>query len=816
MQAHLEQEVDVNRLPPHLSERIRVLRTAPVKKDGDFVLYWMHHAVRGHENPALDTALTIAGQFKLPVLVYQGLGGRHPYNSDRHHSFIMEGARDVQRQLQVRGIAYVFYLGRKPTATTPLQSLAQRAALVVTEDFPAPPFAQWTRQLANGVDTALWAVDCACIIPMRWIGRAFERAYAFRNHTREQYQRRLAQVWEDVETAAEYFEDDCGFEALDLARSDIVELCAQCDIDHSIAPVAHTPGGSAAGYARWEQFKRHGLENYARLRNDAAVVFPRGVSRLSAYLHHGHVSPFRIAADAARDGSPGAEKFLDELLIWRELAHNFCFHHEKLDTLDVLPQWARQTLADCSEDPREASYSWERLSRGQTGDALWDAAQKSLLIHGELHNNVRMTWGKAFLNWTRDPREALNLMIDLNHRFALDGNDPNSYGGLLWCLGLFDRPFKPPRPVIGSLRPRPTRDHAKRVDMAAYTAKVEGPVVGEPLEVAVVGAGLSGLFAARTLSDHGHRVRLFEKSDRPGGRTASQMDSGYAFDTGAQYFTARDDRLGRYVRSWQMDGIVQPWQGKVVVVKGGRVFDEKHRTERWVGVPAMDAIAMHLAAAIDIEFGVKIVSVAKNNSGWRLIDDHDHVHETYDAVIVALPPPRAVGLLDSSSKLLDQITRIEMQSCLAVMAAFERQLDLPFDAAFVHEAPVRWAARNNSKPKRPDTECWVLHASAQWSNSHAGQDDINVAQSLLGSFFESIGHRRHEPVYQYTRYWKSAAAANPLNVGCLWDAESRIGCCGDWCQMSRLEGAALSGMAMAGRILGIKAGMGDNIQDPNQ
>lgn len=73
-----------------------------------YVLYWMHHAVRGHDNPALDTALWIGNRLGLPVLVYQGLGGRHPYNSDRHHTFIMEGARDVQRELAERGIASAF------------------------------------------------------------------------------------------------------------------------------------------------------------------------------------------------------------------------------------------------------------------------------------------------------------------------------------------------------------------------------------------------------------------------------------------------------------------------------------------------------------------------------------------------------------------------------------------------------------------------------------------------------------------------------------------------------------------------------------
>jgi photolyase PhrII len=773
----------------------------------------MHHAVRSHENPALDTALSIASQFKLPVLVYQGLGGRHPFNSDRHHTFIMEGAREIQQHLRERGIAYGFYLGRQPDKPTPLASLARRAALVITEDFPAPPFPHWTKRLVRQVDTAIWAVDCACIVPMRLIKRAFARAYAFRNHTQKEYERRLTTVWEDVEIAGEFFDGDFGFDSVDFSHADIAELCAQCEIDHTVAPVVHTRGGSSAGYKRWEQFKRHGLKGYARLRNDAAIVFPKGVSRLSPYLHHGHVSPFRIAGEAAQCKSNGAEKFLDELLIWRELAYNFCFHHEKLGRLDILPEWARRTLLDHKDDPREAIYFWEKLYRGQTGDALWDAAQKSLLVHGELHNNVRMTWGKALLKWTQHPQDALDLMIDLNHRFALDGNDANSYGGLLWCLGLFDRPFKPERAVIGTTRPRPTKSHAKRIDMAAYASKVRGPASDKPLKIAVIGAGISGLFAARTLSDQGHQVHVLEKSDRSGGRIATQFDSRFAFDTGAQYFTVRDERLDRYVRSWHREGLVQPWKGKVAVVKEGRQSREKRVTERWVGVPAMDVISAHLAAGLRIDYNVTIVSAMKNKNRWQLVDSLKKPYEPYDAVIIATPPPQATGLLTSSPKLLDSISQVKMQPCLAVMAAFKKPLGLPFDAAFVHESPLKWAARNNSKPRRPAAECWVFHAGAKWSDMHREKDDKPMVQSLVSQFFKAIAHKPSDPIYHCTRYWRFAAAVNPLNVGCLWDAGLKIGVCGDWCQMSRIEGAALSGMAMAGRILGINAGFSHRLQD---
>jgi predicted NAD/FAD-dependent oxidoreductase len=276
----------------------------------------------------------------------------------------------------------------------------------------------------------------------------------------------------------------------------------------------------------------------------------------------------------------------------------------------------------------------------------------------------------------------------------------------------------------------------------------------------------------------------------------------------------RDDRLKRYVQSWQSDGIVEPWKGKVQVIKKGRISDEKQVTERWVGVPAMDAIPGHLAAAIEIELNVDIMSVTDDNGRWRLSDQHNKTYGPYDAVIVAIPPARTTEFLSSSPELLNRVAKVEMQPCLAVMAAFEKPLDVSFDAAFIHQSPVRWAARNNSKPGRPEPECWVFHAKAEWSQTvYNRKDHKTVERSLLVSFFESIGQTFIELIYQSTRYWRSAAAVNPLNAGCLWDAELNIGVRGDWCQMSRVEGAALSGMAMAGRILGVTAKIQSDVQD---
>ncbi|MBR9985906.1 MAG: NAD(P)-binding protein, partial [Desulfosarcina sp.] len=601
-----------NDLPQHLSERTRVLNGQPVAENGAFVLYWMHHAVRGHENPALDTALWVADRLKLPALVYQGLGGCHPYNSDRHHTFILEGAQDVEKELTCRGVSYCFYLAEEPEDPTPLGGLINRAALTLTEEFPAPPFNRWTESLAVTASCPFWAVDTACILPMQRLEKPFARAFQFRKATWESYQQRMTQVYKPSAVTVRPFRGPLGFDTLDLASADIASCCARCHIDHTVGPVPHTRGGSEAGYKRWEQFEQHGLSDYAETRNDAAIPFPSGVSRMSAYLHHGHVSPFRIVRQAALSTTRGAEKYLDEILIWRELGHHFCFHHGSPETLDVLPAWAQEALDNHRQDPREAVYTWEALARAQTGDPLWDAAQKSLLIHGELHNNLRMTWGKALLQWTRTPQEALQRMIDLNHRFALDGGDPNSYAGILWCLGLFDRPFAPSRPVIGTIRPRSTRSHAGRLNIKRYTDRVSRPAGGNPLRVAVIGAGFSGLVAARTLTDHGHRVRVFEKAREPGGRMATRRLASFAFDHGAQYFTTRDERFKRWVDSWRVTGVVRRWEGRIGVLRAGAIFKEHRRHDRLVGVPGMSTLASHLAQDLDVRLNTPIRHLRKD------------------------------------------------------------------------------------------------------------------------------------------------------------------------------------------------------------
>ncbi|NNF26950.1 MAG: deoxyribodipyrimidine photolyase, partial [Gemmatimonadetes bacterium] len=253
-------------LPAHLAERVRMLTDRPAAGGGSYVLYWMHHAVRGHENPALDVAVSMGNRLGAPVLVYQGLGGPHRYNADRHHTFIMQGARDVQHELDERGITYAFHLGRDPDATTPLHVLADAATLVVTEDFPAPPFPEWTRRLARSVRPPVWAVDSRCIVPMQSLGKSFARAFQFRKATNHAFAERVHRPWTPVDPESPPYDGELDFQAIDFRTADLAALCAACEIDHAIGPVPHTVGGSVAGYQRWETFRQRGLKSYARLR----------------------------------------------------------------------------------------------------------------------------------------------------------------------------------------------------------------------------------------------------------------------------------------------------------------------------------------------------------------------------------------------------------------------------------------------------------------------------------------------------------------------------------------------------------------------
>ena len=814
----------IDLLPTHLRERTRLNGEGEIA-DGiggaQFVLYWMRTAVRSDENPALDVARFIANQRGVPLLVYHAISEHYAYASDRHHMFMLQGARDVQRLLEKLGISYAFHLATRDDRQPHLVTLADLASVVVTEDMPVDPPRRFLRALQSKTKTPIFCVDTACVAPMQLVKKPYTRAFKYRSATKKIYAERLTRAWPELNLKTKVFDlKQLPFEPVDLQTANLASLVSHCEIDPAIGPVVDTVGGSAAGYQRWNVFKEKRLSRYSQQRNNALLD---GVSRMSPYLHYGMVSPFRIAREAAAIDNAGSEKYLDEVLIWRELAYAFCFYREDHDQWTAIPDWARDTLEIHVSDQRHEIYSWEQLSRGETADAFWNAAQKSLLMQGELHNNVRMTWGKAILNWKRTPQEALATIVDLNHRYALDGRDPASYGGILWCLGQFDRPFEPKQNILGTVRLRPTSNHASRLDTEQYLAKVTTPRFDPVPNVAVIGAGLSGLFAARTLQDHGISVTLFEKSRGVGGRMSTRRvgdpDDGTTFDHGAQYFTARDRRFIRYVDSWIEQGLVAKWPDKklgsdqkIVVMENGNIKSESDSDDRFVAVPKMNSICKHLSTDLEVQIGTRIARISPAPNGVELFDKAENSLGQFDRLIVSTPAAQTAELLVDFPTLAEPIAKIEMNPCWATMVGFEKPITDQWVGTFLHGSFLSWAARNSSKPGRnPNFEHVVIHANPEWTTKHWEHEASEIAETMLAEFWKVTGISPKPNIHLQSHRWKYAIPPEPSDTRCFAEDSAVIVACGDWASGSRVEGAFLSGMAAAGRILGTLSPTGRNV-----
>lgn len=320
---------------------------------------------------------------------------------------------------------------------------------------------------------------------------------------------------------------------------------------------------------------------------------------------------------------------------------------------------------------------------------------------------------------------------------------------------------------------------------------------------AVVGAGMAGLTCARAVADAGQAVTVFEKSRGVSGRLSTRrVEGGLAFDHGAQYFTCRDTRFQQRASEWAQAGVAAQWSGRIAALDRGQITPKQDGKTRLVGTPDMPAIGRRLAEGLDVRLNTRIAKAEARPGGWRLLSDEGSKPELFDHLLLAIPAPQAAELLEAAPALLRQVQPIAMQSCWAVMAAFEEPIDVPLDGAFVDNSPLSWIARNSSKPGRPDTvDAWVLHGSHAWSEEHLEIDRPDAVKRLVAAFWEATGATPRLPTYATAHRWRYAIPPEPLSDRSLYDAERRIGVAGDWCGGPRVEGAFLSGLALAETVL---------------
>ena len=471
------------------ASRIRRANAAPTRPERTFVLYWMTAARRTRWSFGLQRAVEAAVSLRRPLLVLEALRCDYPWASDRIHRFVIDGMRDNASRFRRAGVDYVAFVEPERGAGRGLLSaLAEAACLVVTDDFPCFFLPRMVAAAAERLDVRLEAIDSNGLLPIGDADQAYPTAYAFRRHL----QRRLPAHLGDLPAA-----DPLETEALPRGealprdrvagwRSALDDDLSRLPIDHHVAPVDGARGGEGAAGAALRTFVEDRLPGYREDRNDPERD---GTSRLSAHLHFGHLSIHEVfLAVASRGGwspadlAPGAsgkkegwwglggsaEAFLDEAVTWRELGLNFCARRPDYDRFESLPEWARATLAAHARDPRKHVYDLDAFASARTHDPLWNAAQTQLVREGRIHNYLRMLWGKKILEWTASPEQALDVMIELNNRFALDGRDPNSYSGIFWVLGRYDRPWGPERPVFGTVRYMSSENTARKLSVAGY------------------------------------------------------------------------------------------------------------------------------------------------------------------------------------------------------------------------------------------------------------------------------------------------------------------------------------------------------------
>jgi deoxyribodipyrimidine photo-lyase len=477
--------------------RIRAVNRQAIRSDGQYVLYWMIAARRTHDNFALDRALEHAKRMQKPLIVLEALRVAYPHASDRFHRFVIDGMAENAAAFLKAGVTYYPYVEPAPgTGSGLLEALASDAALVVTDDFPCFFLPRMVAAAGKKLKVLLEAVDSNGVLPIRALDKACFRAFDFRRVVQKTFAEHWAASPAPAPLARLAFAETTlpaklrvrwpSASAALLAGEP--SALAALPIDHGV-PVVSYRGGLRAAKATLTRFLSGKLDRYEEDRNQPDKAATSG---LSPYLHFGHLSAHRVLAAVGehedwtpaalgprargeRSGfwnmSPSAEAFLDQLVTWREVGLNYCANNRDYMSFASLPAWSQRTLSEHASDPRPKLYTRAQLQAARTYDPIWNAAQRELLREGRIHNYLRMLWGKKILEWSKTPEEALTTAIYLNDRYAVDGRDPNSYSGILWCFGRYDRAWGPVRPIFGTIRYMSSESTEKKLWLDNYLAR---------------------------------------------------------------------------------------------------------------------------------------------------------------------------------------------------------------------------------------------------------------------------------------------------------------------------------------------------------
>ena len=443
--------------------RVTVRTKGDPDPDGRCVAYWMQRAQRAVDNPALDMAVRLGNELRLPVVTFFGLNPFIERANGRHYRFLVEGLADIGAGLRKRRVGFV--VRRYPHHRLLPFADDVRPAIVVGDENPLRQTEGWREKVSDELRVPLWTVDADVVVPVKLQHKEHYAARTIRPRLLEHLDEFLTRSKDPAATIR--WRAPRGMTSLEPS----LRLLDRLPIDMSVGSVTALRGGTGEARRRLRAFVRAHLDGYGRDRNHPELP---GTSQLSAYLHFGHIGPREVGV-AVRDsgGAPDAiAAFLEQLIVRRELAVNFVTFNDKYDRLAGCERWARHTLATHRRDRRPYLYAEARLEAGDTHDPLWNAAQRQMVSAGWMHGYMRMYWAKKILEWTASADEAFDIAVRLNDRYLLDGRDPNGYANIAWAIGgKHDRPW-PPRPVYGTVRSMSYASTVRKFDAERYIANV--------------------------------------------------------------------------------------------------------------------------------------------------------------------------------------------------------------------------------------------------------------------------------------------------------------------------------------------------------
>lgn len=474
IRAHLLSSMaEINSIPESLrslieNPRIAVRRGGQPRKDGKCVVYWMQRAQRGIDNPALDLAIAIGNELGLPVIVYFSAISNFPHANLRHYVFLNQGLPDIEEDLAERN---VFFVVRRPPHHQ-LERLLEEvhAALLVGDENPCREPERWRRVLTRRLHLPFFTVDADVVVPSSLFSKSQYALHIMKLRLFAELPKYL--VPQPKTKAKHTWHHPANFASFDV-HADVAQ--GWKELDRSIKPVDTFTGGTHAALRRLKDFVTHDLHAYEKKRNRPETA---GTSRLSPYLHFGHISPVTIALAAQKAVEQGKatqaayDAYINELIGWREISVNFVKHVPNYDSLECAPDWAQKTLREHARDKRDPQYTLEELEEAHTYDELWNAAQMQMVRYGWMHNYLRMYWAKKILEWSPNPARAFEHAVILNDKYELDGRDPNGYQGIAWAIaGVHDRPWFE-RPIFGTVRYMSGASTGKKFNSKRYIENV--------------------------------------------------------------------------------------------------------------------------------------------------------------------------------------------------------------------------------------------------------------------------------------------------------------------------------------------------------